>query len=105
MGEFLFSFPQLVFKMAISRNYGLLITTPVTTTTLTITICSPESTKQEQHVQPLTLSWEIHVALRHWPSKPHISSMKDLTSHGEPQALATEIWGTICPPSDQEAIV
>ena len=81
MGEFLFSFPQLVFKMAISRNYGLLITTPVTTTTLKITICSPESTKQEQHVQPLTLSWEIHVALRHWPSKPdpqHISSMKDV---------------------------
>ena len=26
-------------------------------------------------------------------------------SHGEPQALATEIWGKICPPSDQEAIV
>ena len=25
--------------------------------------------------------------------------------HGEPQALATEIWGKICPPSDQEAIV
>lgn len=75
MGEFLFSFPQLVFKMAISRNYGLFITT----TTLKITICSPESTKQEQHVQPLTLSWEIHVALR--PSKPdphNISSIKDV---------------------------
>ena len=76
MGEFLFS---LVFKMAVSRNYGLLITT----TTLTITICSPESTKQEQHVQPLTLCWEIHVALRHWPSKGllnriHISSIKDV---------------------------
>ena len=26
-------------------------------------------------------------------------------SHGEPQALATEIWGKICPPSDQETIV
>ena len=26
-------------------------------------------------------------------------------NHGEPQALATEIWGKICPPSDQEAIV
>ena len=25
--------------------------------------------------------------------------------HGEPQALETEIWGKICPPSDQEAIV
>ena len=25
--------------------------------------------------------------------------------HGEPQALATEIWGKICPPSDQKAIV
>ena len=25
--------------------------------------------------------------------------------HGEPQALATEIWGKIYPPSDQEAIV
>ena len=25
--------------------------------------------------------------------------------HGEPQALATGIWGKICPPSDQEAIV
>ena len=25
--------------------------------------------------------------------------------NGEPQALATEIWGKICPPSDQEAIV
>lgn len=74
MGEFLFS---SVFKMAISRNYGLLITT----TTFTITICSPESTKQEQHVQPLTLSWEIHAALRHWPSKPdphHISSIEDV---------------------------
>ena len=28
-----------------------------------------------------------------------------LQSHGEPQALPTEIWGKICPPSDQEAIV
>ena len=25
--------------------------------------------------------------------------------HGEPQALATEIWGKICPLSDQKAIV
>ena len=25
--------------------------------------------------------------------------------HGEPQALATEIWGKICFPSDQKAIV
>lgn len=71
MGEFLFG---SVFKMAISRNYGLLITT----TTLTITICSPESAKQEQHVQPLTLSWEIHVALRHWPDPHHISFIEDV---------------------------
>ena len=30
---------------------------------------------------------------------------KSFRQHGEPQALATEIWGKICPPSDQEAIV
>ena len=28
-----------------------------------------------------------------------------LLQHSEPQALATKIWGKICPPSDQEAIV
>ena len=30
---------------------------------------------------------------------------KSFRQHSGPQALATEIWGKICPPSDQEAIV
>ena len=38
-------------------------------------------------------------------SKTEETKGKKLTPHGEPQALATEIWGKICPPSDQKAIV
>ena len=38
-------------------------------------------------------------------SVKHYFPANFLCRHGEPQALATEIWGKICPPSDQEAIV
>ena len=47
----------------------------------------------------------IYILIYHSGKEIPCNHASEARSYGEPQALATEIWGKICPPSDQEAIV